>query len=114
MGPAGVRGSLRPLIAPSARDPQLCVQLAAAPVPPVATIGGGAYFLRRREGGESLGEGVTRPGANVGWGVEYYLRTFAIKSEMNVHILSNDRDFAELDGATLSAFTWTFGLKVPF
>jgi hypothetical protein len=33
---------------------------------------------------------------------------------MNVHILSNDRHFAELDGATLSAFTWTFGLKVPF
>ena len=81
---------------------------------PFATIGGGAYFLHRREGGESLGEGVTRPGANVGLGVEYYLRTFAIKSEMNVHILSNDKHFAELDGATLSAFTWTFGLKVPF
>jgi hypothetical protein len=55
-----------------------------------------------------------RPGANVGLGIEYYLRTFAIKSAMNVHILSNDRHFAELDGATLSAFTWTFGLNVPF
>ena len=81
---------------------------------PFATIGGGAHFLRRREGGESVGEGVTRPGANVGWGVEYYLRTFAVKSEMNVHTLANDKHFAELDGATLSAFTWTFGLKVPF
>jgi hypothetical protein len=79
---------------------------------PFATIGGGAYFLQRREDGESIGDRVTKPGANIGWGVEYYLRTFALRSEMNVHIL-NREDSPEFDGE-LSAFSWTFGFKVPF
>jgi hypothetical protein len=77
---------------------------------PFATIGGGAYFLPRQDGA-SVGGGTTKPGANIGWGVEYYLRTFAVRSEMNVHILN--RDSPEWAGE-LSGFSWTFGVKVPF
>jgi hypothetical protein len=79
---------------------------------PFATVGGGAYFLQRRENGESIGRRVTKPGGNIGWGVEYYLRTFALRTEMNVHIL-NKEDAPEFDGE-LSGFSWTFGFKVPF
>jgi hypothetical protein len=79
---------------------------------PFATIGGGAYFLQRREDGVSIGNRVTKPGGNLGWGLEYYLRTFAVRSEMNVHIL-NREDGRDWEGE-LSAFSWTFGVKVPF
>jgi hypothetical protein len=81
---------------------------------PFATLGGGAYFLSRREGGALAGTGVIKPGGSLGWGGEYYFRTFAIKSEMNVHILNEEKTFPELTGKTLTAFTWTFGIKVPF
>ena len=81
---------------------------------PFVTIGGGAYFLQRREGGQSVGESVSKPGGNVGGGIEYDLRTFAIKTEMNVQILTEEERFPELNGKTLSGFTWTFGVKVPF
>ena len=81
---------------------------------PFATVGGGAYFLSRREGGEVVGRAVTKPGGILGWGGEFYLRTFAVKSEMNVHILGEEKEFPELNGRTLTAFTWTFGIKVPF
>ena len=79
---------------------------------PFATIGGGAYFLQRREGGESIGNRVTKPGGNIGWGLEFYLRTFALRTEMNVHILNKENP-PQFDGE-LSGFSWTFGFKVPF
>ena len=81
---------------------------------PFATAGGGTYFLSRRQAGAAVGDSVAKPGGNVGWGAEYYLRVFAVKSEMNVHILSDEEGFPELNGNTLAAFTWTFGIKVPF
>jgi hypothetical protein len=79
-----------------------------------ATVGGGAYFLSGRESGNLVGRAVTKPGGSLGWGGEYYFRTFAVKSEMGVHILNDEKKFPELDGQTLTAFTWTFGIKVPF
>jgi hypothetical protein len=81
---------------------------------PFATVGGGAYFLSGRESGNLVGRAVTKPGGSLGWGCEYYFRTFAVKSEMNVHILDKEKNFPELNGNTLTAFTWTFGIKVPF
>jgi hypothetical protein len=33
---------------------------------------------------------------------------------MTVHILAEEESLPELNGNTLTAFTWTFGLKVPF
>lgn len=78
-----------------------------------ATIGGGAYFLSRRDT-ESTDVAVAKPGGTLGWGGEFYLRTFALRSEMTVHILNDERKLPELNGNTLTAFTWTFGIKVPF
>lgn len=81
---------------------------------PFATVGGGAYFLSGREGGSLVGPAVTKPGGSLGWGGEFYFRTFAVKSEMNVHILDKEKSFPEFNDNTLTAFTWTFGIKVPF
>jgi hypothetical protein len=81
---------------------------------PFVTVGGGAHFLTRRETGGEPDSRVNKPGGLLGWGGEYYFRTFAVRSEMNVHILSEEKSLPELNGKTLTAFTWTFGIKVPF
>lgn len=81
---------------------------------PYASIGGGAYFLSRRRGNARVGDAITRPGGVLGWGLEYYLRTFAIRTEMNVHMLTEDNDLPEIGRQTPSAFSWVFGVKVPF
>lgn len=81
---------------------------------PYASLGGGAYFLSRRQGDARFGGDVTKPGGILGWGLEYYLRTFALRTEMNVHILTADDKLPELGPRTPTAFTWVFGVKVPF
>jgi Outer membrane protein beta-barrel domain len=84
-------------------------------VRPFATVGGGAYFLQRREGDQSVGDTLTKPGGNLGAGIEYHLqRAFAIKTETNVHLLRGEERFPELKGQTPSGFTWTVGVKVSF
>jgi hypothetical protein len=51
----------------------------------------------------SLAQSLTKPGGNVGGGIVIEcLRAFAIKSEMNVQILTEEERFAELNGRTLS------------
>jgi opacity protein-like surface antigen len=81
---------------------------------PFATIGGGVYLLTRRNTGGEPDDRVNKPGGLLGWGGEYYFRTFAVRSEMNVHILGEEKSLPEFNGKTLTAFTWTFGIKVPF
>ena len=81
---------------------------------PFAGVGGGTYFLSRHEAGRRAGSSVTKPGGVLGWGAEYLLRTFALRSEMNVHILGEEKRLPGFDGKTLTAFTWTFGMKVAF
>jgi len=81
---------------------------------PYASLGGGSYFLSRRQGDARVGSNVVKPGGVVGWGLEYYLRTFALRTEMNVHILTEDDKLPELGTRTPSAFTWVFGVKVTF
>jgi hypothetical protein len=81
---------------------------------PYASLGGGAYFLSRRHGDARVGGDVTKSGGILGWGLEYYLRTFALRTEMNVHILTEDDKLPELGTRTATAFTWVFGVKVPF
>lgn len=81
---------------------------------PYASIGGGAYFLSHRQGSGRVGRDITKPGGVLGWGLEYYLRTFALRTEMNVHMLTREDTLPEIGGQTLSAFTWVFGVKVPF
>jgi opacity protein-like surface antigen len=81
---------------------------------PFAAIGGGAYFLTRRKTSGEPDQRVNKPGGLLGWGAEYAFRTFAVRSEMNVHILSEETSLPEFNGKTLTGFTWTFGIKVPF
>jgi hypothetical protein len=80
---------------------------------PYASIGGGAYFLSHRQGNARAGNNITKPGGVLGWGLEYYLRTFALRTEMNVHMLTEE-DELQIGRQTPSAFTWVFGVKVPF
>lgn len=84
------------------------------PFRPFASIGGGAYFLSHRHENVRVGNSITKPGGVLGWGLEYYLRTFALRTEMNVHMLTEDDEFPAIGGQTPSAFTWVFGVKVPF
>jgi hypothetical protein len=81
---------------------------------PYASIGGAAYFLSHRRGNTRVGNSITKPGGVLGWGFEYYLRTFALRTEMNVHMLTADDGLPEIGRQTPSAFTWVFGVKVPF
>ena len=81
---------------------------------PHASIGGGAFFLSHRQGNGRVGRDITKPGGVLGWGLEYYLRTFALRTEMNVHMLTVDDELPEVGRQTPSAFTWVFGVKVPF
>jgi hypothetical protein len=79
---------------------------------PFGTVGGGAFFVQPQQDGQSVGASLTKPGASLGWGAEYYLSVFAVRTEMNVLILG--KESSELDAKALSGFTWTFGVKVPF
>jgi hypothetical protein len=80
-----------------------------------STLGGSLrYLLNRRKTGGEPDHRVNKPGGLLGWGGEYYFRTFAVRSEMNVHILSEEKSLPEFNGKTLTGFTWTFGIKVPF
>jgi hypothetical protein len=81
---------------------------------PYGSIGGGAYFLSHRQGNSRAGSDITKPGGVLGWGLEYYLRTFALRTEMSVHMLTKDVELREIGRQTPSAFTWVFGVKVPF
>lgn len=80
---------------------------------PFGSLGGGAYFLSRRDADGKVGNTVTKPGGLLGWGVEYALRTLILRTEMNVHVLAAEPKLPELDGHTLTTFTWTFGARVP-
>ena len=81
---------------------------------PYASIGGGAYFLSHRQGNARVGNTINKPGGILGWGLEYYLRTFALRTEMSVHMLTKEDDLPEIGRQTPSAFTWVFGVKIPF
>jgi hypothetical protein len=81
---------------------------------PYASIGGGAFFLSHRQGNGRVGPDITKPGGVLGWGLEYYLRTFALRTEMSVQMLTQEDKLPEIGRQTPSAFTWVFGVKVPF
>jgi hypothetical protein len=81
---------------------------------PYGSIGGGAYFLSHRQGNARVGSAITKPGGVLGWGLEYYLRTSALRTEMSVHMLTEGDELPEIGRRTPSAFTWVFGVKVPF
>ena len=74
---------------------------------PFVGAGVGAYFLQAKDNGQPIGESETKPGFNVGGGVEYFTgRTVSLKGEARYHAIGNTRG-----GQDPSGFVFTGGLK---
>jgi opacity protein-like surface antigen len=74
---------------------------------PFVGAGVGAYFLQFKDNGHALGESETKPGFNVGGGIEYFTgRTVSLKGEARYHVIGNMRD-----GRDPSGLVFTGGLK---
>jgi len=74
---------------------------------PFVGAGVGAYFLQFKDNGHALGDSQTKPGFNVGGGIEYFTgRTVSLKGEARYHVIGNMRDGQDPSGLVL-----TGGLK---
>ena len=76
---------------------------------PFVGAGFGAYFVQLRNNGETVGDTETKPGFNVGGGVEYFLNNnFALKGEGRWNQIPKVR------GISPSGFALTAGVKTYF
>ena len=67
----------------------------------------GRYFLRLKHNGQSFGDTETKPGFNIGGGIEYFTgRTVSLKGEARYHVIGNTRTGMDPSGLVL-----TGGLK---
>ena len=74
---------------------------------PFVGAGVGAYFLRFKDNGQAFGDTETKPGFNVGGGIEYFTgRTVSLKGEARYHAIGNTRA-----GTDPSGLVVTGGLK---
>ena len=74
---------------------------------PFVGAGVGAYFLRFKDNGQAFGETETKPGFNVGAGMEYFTgRTVSLKGEARYHAIGNTRA-----GTDPSGLVFTGGVK---
>jgi opacity protein-like surface antigen len=74
---------------------------------PFVGAGVGAYFLTQRDNGRTLGETETKPGLNLGGGIEYFTgRTVSVKGEARYHMIRNTRS-----GQDPSGLVFTGGIK---
>ena len=74
---------------------------------PFVGAGAGAYFLRFKDNGQAIGDTETKPGVNVGGGIEYFTgRTVSLKGEARYHVIGNTRS-----GHDPSGLVFTGGLK---
>ncbi len=74
---------------------------------PFVGAGVGAYFLRFKDNGQTIGDSETKPGFNVGGGVEYFTgRTVSLKGEARYHVIGDMRS-----GQDPSGLVFTGGLK---
>ncbi len=74
---------------------------------PFVGAGVGAYFLQFKDNGQPLGTRETKPGMNVGGGVEYFTgRTVSLKGEARYHVIGKTRN-----GDDPSGLVFTGGLK---
>ena len=74
---------------------------------PFVGAGVGAYFLRFKDNGQAFGDTETKPGFNVGGGIEYFTgRTVSLKGEARYHAIGNTRV-----GTDPSGLVVTGGLK---
>jgi opacity protein-like surface antigen len=76
---------------------------------PFVGAGFGAYFVQQRNNGNDIGETETKPGFNLGGGVEYFLNNnLALKGEGRWHQIPKVR------GISPSGFAFTAGVKTYF
>jgi opacity protein-like surface antigen len=74
---------------------------------PFVGAGVGAYFLTLKDNGQPFGGTETKPGFNMGGGVEYFTgRTVSLKGEARYHVIGNTRA-----GQDPSGLVFTGGLK---
>jgi hypothetical protein len=74
---------------------------------PFVGAGVGAYFLQVKDNGQTFGDSETKPGFNVGGGIERFTgRTVSLKGEARYHVIGNTRG-----GQDPSGFVFTGGLK---
>jgi opacity protein-like surface antigen len=74
---------------------------------PFVGAGVGAYFLTFKDNGRTFGDSETKPGFNVGGGIEYFTaRTVSLKGEMRYHAIADTRT-----GMDPSGLVFTGGLK---
>ena len=77
---------------------------------PFVGAGAGAYFLQFKDNGQPFGQSETKPGFNVGGGIEYFTgRTVSLKGEARYHVIGNTRG-----GQDPSGLVFTGGLKKYF
>ena len=71
---------------------------------PFVGAGAGAYFLRFKDNGQAIGDTETKPGFNLGGGIEYFTgRTVALKGEARYHVIGNTRSGLDPSGVVLTA-----------
>ena len=71
---------------------------------PFVGAGVGAYFLQPRLDGRSFGESQTKPGFDLGGGIEYFTsRTVALKGEARYQIIGDTRGGQDPSGLVLTA-----------
>jgi opacity protein-like surface antigen len=74
---------------------------------PFVGAGVGAYFLQFKDNGHAFGESETKPGFNLGAGLEYFTgRTVSVKGEARYHMIGHTRS-----GQDPSGLVFTGGLK---
>ena len=78
---------------------------------PFVGAGAGAYFLQNKDpDGHSIGDSESKPGFNMGGGVEYFTgRIVSLKAEARYHVIGTTRN-----GQDPSGFVFTGGLKKYF
>jgi opacity protein-like surface antigen len=77
---------------------------------PFVGAGVGAYFIQFKDNGEAFGSSETRPGFNLGGGIEYFTgRTVSLKGEARYHIIGKTRS-----GQDPSGLVFTGGVKKYF
>jgi len=73
---------------------------------PFVGAGVGAYFMQFKDNGQAIGESQTKPGFNLGGGIEYFTgRTVSLKGEARYHVIGNT------GGLDPSGLVVTGGLK---
>jgi len=74
---------------------------------PFVGAGVGAYFMRFKDNGNTIGDSETKLGVNFGGGVEYFTsRTVSLKGEARYHVINEMRN-----GQDPSGLVVTGGLK---